>query len=134
MFDLKRLKWLIIILGLILNTGIEAHGRHSHSHLNFGIGIGGYYPGLYGPSYYGPSFYGFRSFGYSPFFYGPYYSYPPTVVVPVTPPVYIQREQLRPVESQINYWHYCRNPEGYYPYVKNCPGGWIPVAPQPSPQ
>jgi hypothetical protein len=36
-----------------------------------------------------------------------------------------------PSQGSSNYWHYCRNPEGYYPYVKNCPNGWLQVAPQP---
>jgi hypothetical protein len=30
------------------------------------------------------------------------------------------------------YWYYCRDPEGYYPYVQRCNGEWQPVAPQPS--
>lgn len=61
----------------------------------------------------------------------PYYSgygydeYPPVV--------YIQREDdtQQAAGAQANYWHYCRNPEGYYPYVKKCPYGWLPVAPLP---
>jgi len=51
------------------------------------------------------------------------------------PPVtYIQQEDgaQAATESQTNYWHYCSNPEGYYPYVKKCPDGWLPVAPQPT--
>ena len=34
--------------------------------------------------------------------------------------------QAAPQARADNYWHYWRNPEGYYPYVKNCPDGWIP--------
>ena len=29
------------------------------------------------------------------------------------------------------YWAYCQSPEGYYPYVQDCPGGWVPVVPAP---
>ena len=29
------------------------------------------------------------------------------------------------------YWYYCRDPEGYYPYVQRCNGEWEPVPPQP---
>ena len=25
------------------------------------------------------------------------------------------------------YWYYCRNPQGYYPYVPSCSAGWEPV-------
>jgi hypothetical protein len=40
----------------------------------------------------------------------------------VTPPAELGQQQS-------SYWHFCRNPEGYYPYVKECPGGWMKVAP-----
>jgi hypothetical protein len=49
--------------------------------------------------------------------------------------VYIQQQQVVQTQSQgqaANYWHYCRNPEGYYPYVKKCPEGWLQVAPEPA--
>ena len=60
--------------------------------------------------------------------------------------VYITREQalalgeaLRrnvygTVQPQSDYWYYCRESEGYYPYVKDCPSDWVQVAPQPPPQ
>lgn len=117
------------------------HGSHGHSHLNLGINLGGYYgPGYYGYggyggySRYGFGGHGFGGYGYGyPSYYPPYYAYPPTVIVPSTPPVYTQ-QQVEPAQPQTNYWHYCQNPDGYYPYVKNCPGGWLQVAPQPPAQ
>jgi hypothetical protein len=33
--------------------------------------------------------------------------------------------------AQPQYWAYCQNPEGYYPYVQDCPGGWLAVVPTP---
>jgi hypothetical protein len=33
--------------------------------------------------------------------------------------------------EQPSYWYYCRDPEGYYPYVTKCPSGWAKVAPTP---
>jgi hypothetical protein len=30
-----------------------------------------------------------------------------------------------------DYWYYCRDPEGYYPYVRQCNGQWQPVPAQP---
>lgn len=76
-----------------------------------------------------------------PFWSGPYwppygYGYPlppPVVMVPATPPVYVEQPAQAAGPAQ-NFWHYCRQPEGYYPYVKECPGGWLRVAPQPPPQ
>lgn len=114
------------------------HSSHGHSHLN--IGLGYYSPGFYGPGFYGYGGYGYGGYGFGgygygdPYYYPPYYAYPRTVIVPSTPPVYIQQQQVQPVQPQTNYWYYCQDPDGYYPYVKNCPGGWLQVAPQPSTQ
>lgn len=35
-------------------------------------------------------------------------------------------------EDYGNYWYYCRDPQGYYPYVRDCRGSWEPVPAQPS--
>lgn len=141
MKKLNRFYWIAGLMALMaqdaaLARGGHGHGHghhghghhgHRHSHLNFGITMGGF-----APSFYGSSFYPYSYSAYSgPFFAPPRYRYPPAVIAPVTPPVYIQREQIAAAQSQTNYWHYCRNPEGYYPTVKNCPEGWIQVAPQP---
>lgn len=110
----------------------HSRGGHRHNHLNFGFNLGGYNSGFYGSNFYGP-----RNYGYgAPFFYPRTYnySYGSTVIVPSTPPIYIQREEIKPTQPQANYWHYCQNPDGYYPYVKQCPGGWLQVAPQPPAQ
>ena len=29
-------------------------------------------------------------------------------------------------------WYHCQNPEGYYPYIRDCPTGWTMVAPRPA--
>jgi hypothetical protein len=81
-------------------------------------------PFLFGPWYY-PGPYGYP--------YPPYgYPYPPVVSVPATPPVYIERAEVEAPASQASAsWYYCANPQGYYPYVENCPGGWQAVAPRP---
>jgi hypothetical protein len=51
------------------------------------------------------------------------YTYPTPVYVPY--PAY--------GESQPQYWAYCRSAQGYYPYVPECPGGWLPVLPTSTP-
>jgi hypothetical protein len=114
--------------------GHGGHGGHGHSHLS--IGLGYYGPGFYGGYGYGGYGFGGYGFGY-PFYYPPYYSYPQPVIVPSTPPVYVQQQQAQPtqqVQPQTNYWYYCREQDGYYPYVKTCPSGWLQVAPQPPEQ
>lgn len=57
----------------------------------------------------------------------PYYYAPPPVVVRQEPEIYIEPQ---PSEEQ-NYWYYCTNPKGYYPYVKECSEGWTKVVPRP---
>jgi hypothetical protein len=39
--------------------------------------------------------------------------------------------QPAPQAEQPVYWYYCKDPQGYYPYVKQCPGGWMKVVPIP---
>lgn len=125
------------------------HGHHHHGHhhhhggLSFGINLGGF-GGGYGGGYGGFYNRGYYGMPYSPAYYGSYYSPRVIVTAPPEPIVYIQQQdvtQARQVQTQpqqiqyqaqTNYWHYCRNPEGYYPYVKQCSGGWLQVAPQPS--
>lgn len=134
---MRNIKLMYLVIGLFVilaSNSVWARGGHSHSHLSIGLGYygPGYYGG-YGYGGYGFGGYGMSGFGY-PFYYPPSYYYPPQVIVPTTPPVYIQQQQSQPAQSaqpQTNYWYYCQNPDGYYPYVKNCPGGWLQVAPQP---
>jgi hypothetical protein len=54
----------------------------------------------------------------------PVYGFPDTPPVVVEPqPVYVQQSTPQ------QYWYYCQNPPGYYPYVQQCPGGWLEVVP-----
>lgn len=69
--------------------------------------------------------------------YAPHYGYAPVVAAPAAPPVYIQQQeavQVAPQARADSYWHSCRNPEGYYSYVKNCPDGWMQGSSQPPAQ
>jgi hypothetical protein len=129
----------VILIGLIASNPVWArdgrggrgrHEGHSGSHFRGGHsarhhhGGGWSYRGYYGG--FGLGFYGW------PYSY-PYYSYPPTVItVPVTPPVYIQQSPPATQQYPSGYWYYCNNPDGYYPYIKECPNGWQQVEPRPS--
>jgi hypothetical protein len=72
-----------------------------------------------------------------PWYYPPAYAYPPAYyppqVVVAQPPVYVQQSETAPVAPapQTGNWYYCESAKGYYPYVRECPSGWQPVAPQP---
>jgi len=75
-----------------------------------------------------------------PWVYPPYYPYPypayaPPIVVapPAPPPVYIEQQPAVP-QLAPGYWYYCNEAQAYYPYVKQCPGPWQQVAPQPPQQ
>jgi hypothetical protein len=61
----------------------------------------------------------------------PYYAYPPPVVY-APPPVYAAPPVM--IAQPTQYWYYCDNPAGYYPYVPSCPTPWRQVTPQPSGQ
>ena len=115
-------KWMIALLLLAAAGSGNAWADRDHGHFDahFGVMIG---PG-WGPGYFPMSPYGY---------YPPYY--PPVLVAPPAPPVYIEQPQepaAAPAPS--DYWYYCAAPKGYYPYVKECPGGWQKVAPQPPDQ
>jgi len=78
-------------------------------------------PFFFGPGFFGSGFYA-GSPAYAPdqgYAYG--YDYPG----------YVQSAAYAPPQAQ--YWAYCRNPQGYYPYVSECSEGWLPVTPTSSP-
>jgi hypothetical protein len=97
------------------------HGGGGHGHFVVGIGIGAPYWGWgygYGYPYY-PGYY-----------YPPAYAYP---AYPAQPTTYIQQDAPpAPAAPQQGYWYYCGDAQAYYPYVKECPGGWQRVSPQPA--
>lgn len=96
------------------NAWADHHGHHAH----FGVVIGP----VWGPAFYPPRYY------YPP--YSPYY-YPP-VIIERPAPVYIEQPPPAPVAAgPVNYWYYCAEANGYYPYVKECRSGWQKVLPQP---
>jgi hypothetical protein len=62
----------------------------------------------------------------------PYWDYPPrVVVVPSSPPPVYVEQRPAPAATE-SFWYYCAEAKAYYPYVKECPAGWQPVAPQPA--
>lgn len=111
-------KWMLVVVvllggAMVPHTAVARYGHgHRHGGVVFEFGWPWYYPAA------------------------PYY--PPVVVAPAAPappPVYIERER-QPVSEPPpqNYWYYCAESRGYYPYVKECPGGWMQVVPQPQPR
>jgi hypothetical protein len=79
-----------------------------------------------------------------PYYDNPYYGYPyypyndgtPVIVEQPATKLYMQPAPQQTFPSQLEepiYWYYCQNPQGYYPYVKQCPKGWMKVVPSPPP-
>jgi len=64
----------------------------------------------------------------------PYYTpYPAVVTVPASPTAYVEQDGQVTPDPDSGYWYYCPDAKAYYPYVKECPGGWQQVTPQPPP-
>jgi hypothetical protein len=56
---------------------------------------------------------------------------PSTYVYTYPTPVYVPVSAYGPLQAQL--WAYCGSPRGYYPYVADCPSGWLPVLPTSTP-
>jgi hypothetical protein len=107
---------LLALGGVLASPPAEAHGG---SRVVVGVGFG--YP-FWGPYW-------------SPWYYPPPYYYGAPVVVRSAPVTYIEQGSSQPVSqpggSGGNWWYYCETTRGYYPYVKECPAGWLRVQPTP---
>jgi hypothetical protein len=42
-------------------------------------------------------------------------------------------QKTAPQSEQASFWYYCENAKAYYPYVRQCPSGWLKVVPQAPP-
>ena len=130
---MKALKATLVVAAAVLaigaSTGAFAQHRggggfhhHGHSSVRFGVFVGApvFGFGYYGAPYYYPPY-------YSPYYYPSYY--------PASPPVYVEQSQPGPAASappaSQSYWYFCRESNGYYPYVNQCAGPWQRVSPQP---
>ena len=106
----------IFLASLVLLLG---YSLPSQAHFRGGVWIGPVWePGWYGAPY---------GYGY-PYAY-PYYTAPP-VVIQQEPQEYVHQPAAQPEQQ---YWYYCTEAKAYYPYVKQCPGGWSKVVPTPAP-
>lgn len=122
----KALGTLVLILcGTLVSTAAMAdyrgHGRgHGHGGgVRFGISLG---VPLFGPRYYPAPYYPYPA---------TVYAYPPVVLTPAAPPVYIEQAAPAPSQAQAS-WYYCAASNAYYPYVAECPAGWQAVPAQPA--
>jgi hypothetical protein len=105
-------KLLLVALALMAGCASAWADRGHHPH------VGVYFGPVWNPWWYPPSV----------------YYYPPPVVVERTTPVYVDPPVVVETAPQVNYWYFCRAANTYYPYVKDCPGGWERVPAKPAGQ
>ncbi len=98
---------------------VYANGHGGHGHISGGIWIG---PGWWGPWWGGPWW------GWGPGYPYPYYQSSPVVIQQQSP---IYEDEAPQQEQQQYYWYFCPRAKNYYPYVKQCPEGWMKVVPPP---
>ena len=102
------------VLLLVHPQPVEA-GGHGRVFVGTHVFVG---PGFWWPRpWWGPGWWG-----------PPYYNLPPVVVQ--QPAIYAQPA---PSPEEQQYWYYCQRPQGYYPYVQQCPNGWMKVVPPATP-
>jgi hypothetical protein len=112
---MNRIKAVLTLSAVLLAATASAPAlAWHHGRVHFGVVIGApFYPWYYPP------------------YYAPYpYPYP---VAPAAPPTYIEQGGAQAAPAQQGVWYYCAESKTYYPYVKECPGGWQRVTPQPAP-
>lgn len=112
------MRWLKASLALAVLATVCFSGAAQAARWRVGVFVGApyYYPVVPGPYYYAP--------------------YPPPVVVePEQRDVYVEQDQQGPPDAEQQpsqgTWFYCDASKSYYPYVKQCAGGWrqVPATP-----
>ena len=116
-------------------TSGYGHGG-GHYKAGYGHGYGRGHYGRYRHYYRGHHYRGHHHHGHRYFWRGsiviPWYPYG----YPASPPVVIQKEPqvyVQPKQGEENYWYYCPDPQGYYPYIRECASGWMKVVPDATP-
>ncbi len=106
--------------------GYSHGGGHGHG-FGYGVGLGiALSVPLYALGYYSNPYYSYPAYAYPE----PAYSYPAPAVAAsgaYTAQGYPQAQAAAPQQD----WYFCPNSNAYYPYVRECPGGWqrVPSTP-----
>jgi hypothetical protein len=104
--------------------GHGSWGHHGGSRFDFDFVVGGPFWGW-------PWYYPYGYPGYYPYYYQGYYPYYYAPAEQSMPQEYVERPRGRPSSRPSGVWYYCPRSNAYYPYVRECPGGWqkVPVKP-----
>lgn len=103
------------------NTDIRSFARYGYPVWRSGHWYQGWYGGRWG--------WWWVIGGIWYYYVAPIYPYPDPYV-PGTVLVVQQQSETQsspPAQAGPQYWYHCNAPEGYYPYVPECPGGWTAV-------
>jgi hypothetical protein len=112
---------LLLVFGVVMSSSAMAQrsghvggyvhgGGYGHGWGWGGVGLGIALGSLYWPGYYGYPY---------PYAYpAPAYSYP------APPAGYIEQGTPQAAPQPQGDWYYCADSKSYYPYVRECPGGW----------
>ena len=109
----------------------HGHGGHHGGHSSFsgsvwiGPGWGGWDPWWGG---WGPWGGGWGPGWGAPYYYGNYWQ--PPAVYQGESPAYVEPS---PQAEEQTYWYFCPDSRNYYPYVRQCPNGWMKVVPPTAP-
>lgn len=111
-----------LAFALAADAWAGGRGRSGGSRSHSGVHHGGVRPGFVHHPHFAR---GAVIIGAPLFFYpGPYYYSPPPPPYYYAPaPVYVEPYNGTSA-PQTQDWFYCPNLGAYYPYVKQCPGGW----------
>jgi hypothetical protein len=123
---MKKIIRIILALAVVVMAGALPANADRGGHWGHGGGHFGHHGGhaeiVVGPGLWWPGW-------WDSYPYYPYYSSPP-VIVQQPPEIYVQPT---PQAEPSDYWYFCQDPKGYYPYVKKCPKGWLKVVPSDNP-
>lgn len=97
------------------HSGHRFHGFRGHHGFPSRVFVG------IGP-YWGPYW------GWGPSWYPPYY-YPPAYAPAYAAPVVAEPLTFIHQSPPPTYWYFCESAKAYYPYVQECPAGWLTVVP-----
>ena len=137
---MKRYSKVVAVLILLVfgAAASESAMAQHHGGVRFGINIG--IP-LFGPGYYPPYAYPAPAYAYPAPAYaypGPAYSYPAPAYSYPAPAYSYPGQAVAPsapyaqaAPAPQHDWYFCPNSNSYYPYVRECPGGWQRVPAQP---
>ena len=119
-----------------VNVSIHGHGAWWGPGVWHGPGVwrGGWWGPAWSGGWWGPVGWSATWWGPGPWpgaWWGPgvWVTGSPAPVVAAPAPVFIERD---PPAAPV-WWYWCAEAHAYYPYVKDCPGGWQRVPPQPVP-